>query len=45
MKCNNRKCKYFKDGSESKFLGMLFKDESGCKFSYCKKNRKKKFSS
>lgn len=42
MKCKNTKCKYFIRGSETTFLGMLVKDESGCKFSYCKKQKNKK---
>lgn len=42
MKCNNNKCKYYEKGSEATFgKWKIFKQESGCKFSFCKlKGRK-----
>ena len=44
MKCNNTHCKYYKPAEHIRllWLGTVGKKEEGCKYSYCKKNKKKR---
>lgn len=46
MKCNNQHCKYFIAPKKNPFLRAIgFKNattEGGCKFPYCKKDKKKR---
>lgn len=40
MKCDNTKCKYYKPAEKSEWFNFII--AGGCKFPYCKKDRKKK---
>ena len=45
MKCNNTHCKYYEPAKQSSDLeillfGVSYGKESGCKYPYCKKNKK-----
>lgn len=46
MKCNNQHCKYYEPAEhtsefERKILGLFYSKDGGCKYPYCKKNKKK----
>lgn len=43
MKCNNKHCKYYRPAEKDYLMMMGWKNaitEAGCKFPYCKKNKK-----
>lgn len=46
MECNNTHCKHYKPAEHSseldrETLGLFYVKKGGCKFPYCKKNKKK----
>lgn len=44
MKCNNTHCKYYVKAKKDLFASMIglgtLTTDGGCKYSYCKKNKK-----
>lgn len=41
MKCNNTHCKHYVPAEKYKLFGWICQTNGGCKYAFCKKNKKK----